>query len=115
MASEGAKPAKEDNFVFQTEGKNPFPTTDYSKMVYNKASGDTFDRSKKPGLGANPVVKVPEFWTSTFKNGMKVIGTKSDEIPTVSLQLTINFYFMHLSKIFPIIKNTDQPCGCLRI
>jgi zinc protease len=43
LASEGAKPAKEDNFVFQTEGKNPFPTTDYSKMVYNKASGDTFD------------------------------------------------------------------------
>ncbi|MFK7776243.1 MAG: M16 family metallopeptidase [Saprospiraceae bacterium] len=91
LASEEEKPAKADNFKFSAEGKkNPFPTTDYSKMVYNKATGDTFDRSKKPGLGANPVVKVPEFWKSTFKNGIKVIGTKSDEIPTVSLQLTIN-------------------------
>jgi zinc protease len=90
LADADAQPAKPDNFVIQTEGKNTFATTDYSKMVYNKATGDTFDRSKKPGLGANPVVKVPDFWKSTFKNGIKVIGTNSDEIPTVSLQLTIN-------------------------
>jgi len=90
LASEDAQPAQPDNFVIQTDGKNTFTTTDYSKMVYNKATGDTFDRSKTPGLGANPVVKVPDFWKSTFKNGIKVIGTASNEIPTVSLQLTIN-------------------------
>ena len=90
LASEDAQPAQPDNFVIQTDGTNTFTTTDYSKMVYNKATGDTFDRSKTPGLGANPVVKVPDFWKSTFKNGIKVIGTASNEIPTVSLQLTIN-------------------------
>ena len=33
---------------------------------------------------------IPQSLKTTFKNGIKVIGTKSDEIPTVSLQLTIN-------------------------
>ena len=90
LANETMKPAQPDNYEIPTAGDNPFPTTNYDALTYNKATGDKFDRSKRPGLGANPVVKVPEFWDATFDNGMKVIGTKSDEIPTVSLQLTIN-------------------------
>lgn len=90
LADDTMKPAQPDNYEVPTAGKNPFPTTDYAKLKYNRAKGDKFDRSKRPGLGANPVVQVPEFWNTTFENGMKVIGTKSDEIPTVSLQLTIN-------------------------
>jgi zinc protease len=34
-------------------------------------------------------VNVPDFWTAKYKNGLKVIGTKSDEIPTVTLELTM--------------------------
>ena len=49
-----------------------------------------FDRSKQPAAGPSPLVKVPEFWKSEFKNGIKVIGAKSDEIPTVAIQLTLN-------------------------
>ena len=90
LASEDMAPAQPDNYEIPTTGKNPFPTTDYNGLVYKRATGDKFDRSKKPGLGANPVVKVPEFWTDKFTNGMKVIGTNSDELPTVTLQLTIN-------------------------
>ncbi len=90
LASEDMAPAQPDNYEIPTSGKNPFPTTNYNGLVYNKATGDKFDRSKKPGLGANPVVKVPDFWKANFDNGIKVIGTKSDELPTVSLQLTIN-------------------------
>ena len=90
LANDAMKPAQPDNYEIPTAGDNPFPTTDYSGLTYNRAKGDKFDRSKRPGLGANPVVQVPEFWKATFDNGLKVIGTKSDEIPTVSLQLTIN-------------------------
>ena len=90
LANETMKPAQPDNYEIPTAGDNPFPTTNYDALTYNKATGDKFDRTQRPGLGENPVVKVPEFWDATFDNGMKVIGTKSDEIPTVSLQLTIN-------------------------
>jgi len=35
-------------------------------------------------------LKTNHIWNATFENGLKIIGTKSDEIPSVSLQLTIN-------------------------
>lgn len=90
LPDETVLPAKPDNYVIPTEGDNPFPTTDYSGLSYERPEGDTFDRSKRPPLGPNPVVKVPEFWKEAFDNGLEVIGTISDEIPTVTLQLTIN-------------------------
>ena len=79
--------AKADNFTPTKEGYVAGPD-EYSGLSYTKAV-DTFDRSKRPATGANPVVSVPDFWTAKFKNGLKVIGSKSDEIPTVTLQLTI--------------------------
>jgi len=90
LANEDAKPAQPDNYEIPTSGSNPFPSTNYEGLTYKKVTGDKFDRSKKPELGPNPVVKVPDFWKTTFDNGIKVIGTKSDEIPSVTLQLTIN-------------------------
>ncbi|WP_258098678.1 M16 family metallopeptidase [Marinoscillum pacificum] len=89
LASEDGEPAKPDNFTPQSEGDNPFPTTDYSGLTYNKAK-DSFDRSVKPTPGASPLVSVPEVWTAETKNGIKVIGTESKEIPTVAIELTIN-------------------------
>ena len=89
LASEEGQPAKPDNFTPSTEGVNPFPTTDYSGLAYNKAK-DNFDRSQKPVPGQSPLVPVPDFWKETTASGIKMIGTKSDEIPTVAIQLTIN-------------------------
>lgn len=86
----GAEPAKPDNYTVNREGGNPYPTTDYSGLVYNRPKGDNFDRSIHPTPGASPLVKVPEFWTSQLKNGIKVIGTQTDEIPVVAVQLSIN-------------------------
>ncbi len=83
------EPAKPDNFTVQTEGDNTFPTTDYSGLSYTRPSGDTFDRSIIPTPGAAPLVPVPDFWTSTFANGIKLIGTESDEVPSVTIQITI--------------------------
>ncbi len=90
IPNEETATAQADNYEIPMEGDNPFPTTDYSGLEYKRPTGDAFDRSKKPALGANPIVKVPAFWNAEFDNGMKVIGTKSDEIPTVAIQLTIN-------------------------
>ncbi|MEQ8338149.1 MAG: pitrilysin family protein, partial [Cyclobacteriaceae bacterium] len=52
-------PAKPDNFERQTSGDNPFPTTDYSGLTYNKPTKESFDRSVKPKPGPSPLVKVP--------------------------------------------------------
>ena len=79
--------AKADNYTISTEGFVP-AADQYSGLTYNKAV-DNFDRSKRPTAGKNPVVMVPELWTANYNNGLKVIGTESDEIPTVTLQLTM--------------------------
>ncbi len=84
------EPAKADNYTPQTEGENPYSTTDYSGLEYTRPTGDNFDRSKKPEPGPAPLVSVPDFWETTMDNGIKVIGTKYNEIPVVNLQLTIN-------------------------
>ncbi|MCO7225710.1 pitrilysin family protein [Pleionea sp. CnH1-48] len=50
---------------------------------------DNFDRSKQPEAGANPLVKLPEFWKSTTANGIEVLGAKNDETPTTSLYVSV--------------------------
>lgn len=82
--------AREDNYEIPREGNNTFPTTNYEGLSYTRPTGDAFDRSQRPPLGANPAIKVPDFWKETYANGIKVIGTESNEIPIVALQLTIN-------------------------
>lgn len=64
------------------------PEYGYAGLKYNKAK-DIFDRSKLPGNGANPVVKVPKFWRKDLPNGVKMIGTESNEIPTVTITIKI--------------------------
>ena len=81
--------AKPDNYTVDTTGTNPFPTEDYSGLAYTEPEGDNFDRSQKPTPGAAPLVKVPEYWTSNFDNGMEIIGTNADEIPLVTIHLSI--------------------------
>src|SRR5688572_3447556 len=60
------------------------PDYGYAGLTYNKAK-DNFDRKKLPGSGPTPIVKVPVYWRKDLPNGIKVIGTESDEIPTVTL------------------------------
>ena len=83
-------PAAPDNYTPQKEGENPFPTTDYSGLSYNRPDDGKFDRSVKPTPGQSPLVKVPEIWKDKWDNGMKIIGTESKEIPTVAIQITLN-------------------------
>lgn len=80
--------AHEDNFTPPVINPDDANHAEYQGLVYNKAS-DSFDRSIKPQAGENPVVKVPDLWKANFDNGLKIIGTRSDEIPSVTLQLSI--------------------------
>ncbi|MGV3540257.1 MAG: M16 family metallopeptidase [Rufibacter sp.] len=79
--------AKADNFTVD-KSKYKAPADQYSGLKYVKAK-DTFDRSKIPAAGANPVITVPPFWKQNFNNGIKVIGAKNDEVPTVTLLFTL--------------------------
>ncbi|HAN39742.1 MAG TPA: peptidase M16, partial [Chitinophagaceae bacterium] len=64
------------------------PDYGYNKLKYVKAK-DNFDRSKIPGNGPNPVVKVPAYWRKTLANKVQVIGAASNEVPTVTITVTI--------------------------
>ncbi|MBJ6117964.1 insulinase family protein [Pontibacter sp. BT310] len=79
--------AKADNYTVDTK-KSVAMAQEYGNLKYTKAV-DSFDRSKRPTAGQATAVTVPNYYTTKFKNGLEIIGTKSDEIPTVTLQLTI--------------------------
>ena len=76
-----------DNYTINPAGYQA-PDYGYKSLAYNKAK-DSFDRSVKPGPGPNPALKVPPFWTDKLPNGLKVIGTRNDEIPTVTMLFSI--------------------------
>jgi zinc protease len=79
--------AAADNYVVDTTHYRR-PDYGYSSLHYKKPK-DNFDRSAIPPSGPNPVVKVPEFWKTTLKNGIKVIGTENHEIPTVTVSISL--------------------------
>jgi zinc protease len=83
----GVAAAKPDNYTIDKSGYKA-PDYGYAGLKYTKAT-DTFDRSKQPAAGTNPVVKVPALYQETLPNGLKVVGTKNTEIPAVTMRLTI--------------------------
>jgi len=82
--------AAPDNFTPQTEGENPYPTTDYSQVADRRSPPDDFDRSVRPKSGPNPVVKVPELWQARLENEVPVAGTEYTELPLTTIQITID-------------------------
>lgn len=79
--------AKPDNYTADKAGYKA-PDYGYASLKYVKAQ-DSFDRSKQPGAGGNPVIKVPALYQESFDNGLKVIGTRNTEVPAVTMLLTI--------------------------
>ena len=77
----------EDNYTIDTTGYVR-PHYGYEGLKYVKAK-DKFDRSKIPGNGPNPVVRVPAFWKKDWPSGIKIIGTENNELPTVTLTIRI--------------------------
>ncbi|OGX85336.1 M16 family metallopeptidase [Hymenobacter glacialis] len=83
----GVTAAKPDNFTLDKSSYQA-PKDEYAGLKYIKPT-DTFDRSKQPASGANPVVKVPALYQETLANGLKIVGTKNTEVPAVTMRLTI--------------------------
>ncbi len=81
------KIAAADNYVIDTSNYTA-PNYGYAGLQYVKAK-DNFDRSKIPGNGPNPAVKVPKFWRKDLPQGIKVIGTETTELPIVTLTIEI--------------------------
>jgi zinc protease len=80
--------AKKDNYTPPVRNTNAVEGAEYKNLVYNKAK-DNFDRNKKPASLGNPVVVAPAYWTEKFDNGIKIIGARTTEIPSVTIQLNI--------------------------
>ena len=77
----------DNNFQVNKEGYVA-PNYGYEGLKYIKAK-DKFDRTKIPGSGPNPVVKVPAFWKTDIGNGIRAIGTENTELPAVTLSIKI--------------------------
>jgi zinc protease len=76
-----------DNYKIDSSGYK-LPDYGYAGLKYVKAK-DNFDRAKIPVAGAVPSVKVPVYWRKDLANGVKVIGTESTEVPSVTITITI--------------------------
>jgi zinc protease len=60
----------------------------YKGLTYNPPV-DEFDRSVKPTIETGKAVQIPEFYSGSYDNGLKYIGTQSSESPMVYLYLNI--------------------------
>ncbi len=81
--------AQEDNFTpVLTDSTYKADDSQFADLRYVKGE-DNFDRSIKPTPSENPSIKLPDYWTQNFDNGLEVIGVKNDEVPTFALRLAI--------------------------
>ncbi len=79
--------AGEDNYKIDSSGYKK-PDYGYASLKYNKAK-DNFNRKTVPPSGPNPVVNVPPYWKKTLPNGMQSIGSENNEIPVVTLRISL--------------------------
>jgi len=49
----------------------------------------SFDRSKEPALGPDPVVTPPEIWNDELSNGIEIYGISYTEVPLVNYSLVL--------------------------
>jgi zinc protease len=76
--------AHADTFIIADRQFEKTAATTANDLVLRRAK-DNFDRSKKPVSGATKSVDVPEFWRKSLANGIRILGTTSDETPTTAL------------------------------
>ena len=79
--------AAEDNFK-RPERSIETESAEYKNLSYTEPK-DNFDRSVKPGSSGSPVIQLPQIWTEEFPNALKIIGTTTNEIPKITLQLYV--------------------------
>lgn len=63
-------------------------SNEYKNLSYTEPK-DNFERSKMPAATQAKMVPLPEFWRSDYKNGIRVIGITSNDIPKVNILFTM--------------------------
>ena len=84
------------------ENSDLFPVVEEKIVAENKTSAkettqvspvpkipSSLDRSTEPARGPSPAISVPEVWSHTYSNGMKVYGIEHTELPLVRFSLTL--------------------------
>lgn len=73
--------------------RTPRTLPDYAEMTETNLAlrdvTDRFDRSVQPPAGEPPFVEMPALWETELPNGIPVLGTLSDEVPTTTLALRL--------------------------
>lgn len=59
-------------------------SNEYKNLTY-KEPKDSFDRSKMPASTTAKLVPLPNYWTSEYANGIKIIGVENTDIPKVNI------------------------------
>lgn len=78
---------KEETVLNNTSGKAS-SELEYKGLSYTKPVDD-FDRSKKPEVTGTVAPVVPQIFQAKFENGIKVMGSTSNEVPMVTMVLTL--------------------------
>lgn len=63
-------------------------SAEYKNLSYTEPK-DNFNRSKIPVAQPAKLVPLPNYWTSSFTNGIKAIGINSNDIPKVNIQFSM--------------------------
>lgn len=79
-----AKPDNWHMYERTIEAESP----EYKNLSYNEPK-DNFDRSKMPAAGQAKMVPLPDYWRSDYKNGVKLIGVNSTDVPKVNILFTM--------------------------
>lgn len=92
LATPDAEPASPDNFS-PTPPELAESDSDLSKETHiepRTVHDRSLDRNTVPPAGKAPEVQVPDYWEGEWTNGIQLIGTKTEEIPAVSLRLELH-------------------------
>ncbi len=79
--------AHPDNFSPQTL---PIAQAAVEGTLPSAKVASSLDRAIIPASGAAPTLKMPQIWTTKLANGIEVMGTQSNETPTVELVIYLN-------------------------
>jgi len=80
---------KKDNYIIPKKTLVVPEESEYKNLVYKK-SIDTFDRSHMPVSGTLPIIKAPDIWQYQFSNGLKIYGIYNENIPRITIKISIN-------------------------
>ena len=82
--------------------------TGIAAAAFSRSGDLSFDRSIEPAKGPAPEVALPDIWTHTYANGLRVFGIEHDELPLVQFGLTDDEIEDVWERIEDLIEDVDE-------